>query len=336
MSAGLTKDEIRRIMLDKLGVVYEDWHIPGRPFEDIMTAPGERREDARAFVIALVAALVGGVAEAIDRNNARITRPRRRAAAPGAVRVRALRDVQGYRVEGQDGELLGEVRDAYFDDHSWTVRYLLIADAGRELPPVFLSPHSLRRIDRRQRAIIAALTPAELRASPEIAPRPAISRAAEIGLLKYYGFPYYWSGRHRWGDDVYPQPLAIAPAANEPGGEAGPEAHLRSVRDFRHYTIHATDGEIGHVDDVLIEPRSWAVGYIVVDTRRWWPGARILLAPEWVNYVSWVERSVHVSIDRATIRTAPPYDRTHAIDRTYEARLHAHYGRPTYWRDHAA
>jgi len=336
MSAGLTKDEIRQIVLDKLRVVYDDWNIPGRPFEDIMTAPGERREDARAFVIALVAGLVGGVAEAIHRNNARIARSRHRPLGRRSVHVRALRDLQGYRVEGEGGELLGEVRDAYFDDHSWTVRYLLASDAGHELPPVFVSPHSVRRIDRRQRTITAALTPGELRGSPEIEPRPVIPRDAEIGLAKYYGFPYYWHGEYRWGDDAVPRPLAVASMPKEHGGEPGPEAHLRSVRDFRHYTIHATDGEIGHVDDVLIEPRTWAVRYVVVDTRRWWPGARILLAPEWVNYVSWVERSVHVSIDRTTIRTAPPYDRTRAIDRAYEARLHAHYGRRTYWQHHAA
>jgi hypothetical protein len=117
--------------------------------------------------------------------------------------------------------------------------------------------------------------------------------------------------------------------------EPGPEAHLRSVRDFRHYTIHATDGELGHVDDLLVQDRSWAVRYIVVDTRRWRPGGRVVLAPEWVTYVSWVERSVHVSLDRATIRSAPVYDCAQPIDRSYQARLHRHYGRPTSWKSHA-
>lgn len=77
--AGLRKDEIRHIVLDKLQVVYDDWGLAARPFGDFMTVAGERREDARAFVIALVAALVGGFAEAMDRNNALIApRPHRR------------------------------------------------------------------------------------------------------------------------------------------------------------------------------------------------------------------------------------------------------------------
>jgi hypothetical protein len=230
------------------------------------------------------------------------------------------------------------VLDAYFDDHTWTVRYLRVAAAGPGIASVLLSPHSYRHVDWRAHTVVAALTPAEFAAIPSMRSEPVISRAAEIGLLGYYGFPYYWTGAHRWGDDPYPRPL---PAARTPrvagkGPEADPAVHLRSVRDFRHYTIHATDGELGHVDDLLVEDRSWAVRYIVVDTRRWWPGGRVVLAPEWVSYVSWVERSVHVGLDRARIRTAPPYDRTRPIDRAYEARLHRHYGRPAYWKRRAA
>src|SRR5262249_2895184 len=116
---GLGKDEIRHIVLEKLRVVYDDWGLEGRPFEDFMTAAGERREDARAFVIALVAALVGGFAEAIDRNNALVARASRRRKPAHA--LRALRGLEGYHVEGQGGAL-GEVIDTYFDDHSWTVR----------------------------------------------------------------------------------------------------------------------------------------------------------------------------------------------------------------------
>jgi hypothetical protein len=217
------------------------------------------------------------------------------------------------------------------------VRYLMIAGVGRGASMVLLTPHSLRRIDRRAHKLLVALTPAQFRAIPGVEAIPAISRAAEIGVLKYYGFPYYWTGRHRWGSDLYPKPLAAVSAtlAADHVAEPGPEAHLRSVSDFRHYTIHATDGELGHVDDLLIQDRSWAVRYIVVDTRRWWPGGRVVLAPGWVTYVSWLERSVHVSLDRATIRTAPAYDSARPIDRAYEARLHEHYGRPTHRKQHA-
>ena len=68
-SIGLHKDAIRRIALEKLEVVYRDWNLREPPFSDFATEPGERRDDARAFVIALVAALLGGLSDAIEQNN---------------------------------------------------------------------------------------------------------------------------------------------------------------------------------------------------------------------------------------------------------------------------
>ena len=335
-SAGLTREEVRRIALDKLQIVYDDWGFEGRPFEDFATAAGERREDARAFVIALVAALVGGFAEALDRNNALIASSRR-LRPRGRSHLRSLRELDGYRVEGPSG-VLANVLDAYFDDQSWTVRYLMVVGVGHGASTVLLSPHSVRRIDRRRRTIVTALTPSQFRAMPGVDAEPAIPRTAEIGLLRYYGFPYYWIGHDRWGDDRAPRPLpaTLVTGAGASGPTPASETRLRSVRDLRRYTIHATDGELGHVDDLLVEDRTWAVRYLVVDTRRWWPGAHVLLSPEWVSHVSWVERSVHVSLERARIRTAPAYDRTRPLDRAYEAHLHQHYGRPTYWPGHAA
>src|SRR2546430_17241810 len=83
---GLSKEEVRRIVIDKLRVVYHDWHFAEVPFADVLSDAGERREDPRAFVIALVAALLGGISDAIERNNEAIAAAlaRRRRARPRA------------------------------------------------------------------------------------------------------------------------------------------------------------------------------------------------------------------------------------------------------------
>ena len=88
---GLSKEDVRRIVLDKLRVVYHDWHFTEVPFADFLSDAGERREDPRAFVIALVAALLGGISDAIERNNeavaaalARRRRARSRARNPSS------------------------------------------------------------------------------------------------------------------------------------------------------------------------------------------------------------------------------------------------------------
>src|SRR5437660_8942691 len=42
---GLGKEEVRRIVIDKLRVVYHDWHFAEVPFADVLSDAGERRED---------------------------------------------------------------------------------------------------------------------------------------------------------------------------------------------------------------------------------------------------------------------------------------------------
>ena len=66
---GLSKGRIRRIVIEKMRVVYHDWHFEDVPFADFLSQPGERREDSRAFIIALMAALLGGISEAMEQNN---------------------------------------------------------------------------------------------------------------------------------------------------------------------------------------------------------------------------------------------------------------------------
>ena len=51
--------------------------------------------------------------------------------------------------------------------------------------------------------------------------------------------------------------------------------------------IQATDGEIGHVEDFIIDDETWAIRYLIVDTQNWWPGKKVLVSPQWIERVSW-------------------------------------------------
>ena len=60
---------------------------------------------------------------------------------------------------------------------------------------------------------------------------------------------------------------------------------LRSTRDVTGYYIMVLDGDVGHVEDFLVDDRAWAVCHLVVDTRNRWPGN--VLSPEWIETGSW-------------------------------------------------
>ena len=111
--------------------------------------------------------------------------------------------------------------------------------------------------------------------------------------------------------------------------EAG-DLHLRSAAKVTGYHIEATDGDIGHVEDFIIDDETWEIRYMVVDTRNWLPGKKVLIAPRWIDRVSWDDSKVYVNLSREAIKNAPEYH-PDALNREYEEKLHDHYDRPKYW-----
>jgi uncharacterized protein YrrD len=106
---------------------------------------------------------------------------------------------------------------------------------------------------------------------------------------------------------------------------------LRSTRDVSGHDIQAEDGEIGHVDDFIIDDKTWAIRYLVVDTRNWWPGKKVLVSPQWIERISWDQSKVFVNLLRETIKKSPEYTDESLITRDYEEELHRHYKRDGYW-----
>jgi hypothetical protein len=89
---------------------------------------------------------------------------------------------------------------------------------------------------------------------------------------------------------------AAMAARGTPGTPAAGDCHLRSRAVVTGYDIQATDGDIGHVKDVLVDDRTWAIRYLIVDTSNWWGGHDVLIAPQWIKAVSWPLAKVSVDL----------------------------------------
>ena len=114
------------------------------------------------------------------------------------------------------------------------------------------------------------------------------------------------------------------------------DPHLRSTHDVRGYHIQAADGEIGHVEDFMIDDETWAIRYLIVDTRNWWPGKKVLISPQWIERVSWSDLKVFANLSREAVRQSPEYQTESLPTRDYEIGLHLHYDRLGYWIDEPA
>jgi hypothetical protein len=106
---------------------------------------------------------------------------------------------------------------------------------------------------------------------------------------------------------------------------------LRTLEELHDCTIGADDGVIGHVKDLFLDDEDWAVRYLIADTSNWWLGHQMLVAPQWIESVSWRERKVSVELTRQAVKDAPVYDPTGTLTREDEARVYEHHGRNGYW-----
>ncbi len=249
-----------------------------------------------------------------------------------------IKSLHGLSIGATDGDI-GRIEDVYFDDQRWAVRYL-IADTGGWLGgrQVLISPFSVTGIGWDSKTVRVRLRRQQVQDSPGIDTDMPVSRRSEADFRRYYGYPDYWGGPLLWGATAYPffdlgAPVPPIEAEREREAAQASDQHLLSASEVAGYGIQASDDSIGHLDDLLFEAESWAVRYIVVDTRNWWPGRRVVIPPQWIERMDWPEHQVKVGVSRDQVKAAPEFDPAGAPSREYEERLHAHYARQGYWRD---
>lgn len=249
------------------------------------------------------------------------------------------KELTSYRLGAKDGEI-GRVRDFYFEDTNWTIRYL-VADTGTWLSGrlVLLSPFALSSVDAEARHFNVKLTREQIERSPSIDTHKPVSRQFEAEYARYYGWPMYWYGPALWGPTPYPMYEASATQAHDSGtARHHGDPHLRSASEVEGYYLHAADGDLGHVHDFLIGDQDWTIRYIIVDTRNWWPGKKVLIPTQWIREVNWEQSKVYVDVSREAIQAAPEYSDELRLSRDFEQTLFKAYRREPYWADkrHAA
>ena len=228
----------------------------------------------------------------------------------------------GYTLRGLD-DLFGKVKDIYFDDRAWTIRYL-VADTdkwavGRQ---VLIPPNALIAVNRDDEYISIDLTRKQIEDSPPLRTDKPVSRQFERAYYGFFGWPIYWGFEEERAKDE---------EAARRRNRGDPD--LRSANAVRGYHIHASDGPVGHVDDFIIDDEAWVIRYLIVDTRDWLPGKKVLISPRWIERISWKQKQVFVALSRDAIQRAPEYGDEPHVARDYEAALHDHYNSTGYWTD---
>jgi sporulation protein YlmC with PRC-barrel domain len=201
-------------------------------------------------------------------------------------------------IHAVDGDI-GTLKDIYFDDANWAVRYLVV-DTGHWLPgrKVLLSPYSLSATHHGNDGLPLKLSKEQIRNSPEIDSDKPVSRQQEEKLGVYYGWPpippalligggmlatgYTYTGAH------YAQTGTTKAVPPEVTADYDP--HLRSMREIVGYTVVGFDGEIGYVEDFVLDLENLRVTSLLVDTHG--SAVGLILPSESIHEIRWEARTV--------------------------------------------
>lgn len=236
--------------------------------------------------------------------------------------LRRLKNLTGHKLQARDGEI-GKLKQIYFDDRRWIVRYFVVQTGnwliGQE---VLIVPATIESVADETRQLIVNLTCEQISQSPPVDTELPVSLHYEQEYYRYYGWEPYWNV-----DPLF-DPIPPAPPPNEVEIQKQPEhPHLRSSEEIVGYRLHAQDGEIGHIEDFVLDDQDWTIRYLEIDTGSWLPGKKVLLSPAWIREVDLISNEILVNLSQELIKTAPKYDPTKLISRDYQLALYKHYGK---------
>jgi hypothetical protein len=210
-----------------------------------------------------------------------------------------------YKLMAKDGEF-GKCDDFLFEDRPWIVRYM-VADTGGFLNrrKVLIPLMEIEKPDRSARLFHVDLTKEQIEESPPLSEDEPVSRQYERISCLYFGWPAHWAGDDLENTISTPSGVFREPENAKDRGEK--ESSLRSVTEVTGYHIEATKGRVGKVSDFIVDDNIWAIRYLVVDLQNGVKDKKVLLAPDWVNTVDWLNHTVNVDLSVDGIENCPEF-----------------------------
>jgi sporulation protein YlmC with PRC-barrel domain len=242
---------------------------------------------------------------------------------------RSLKDLTGFSIETSDGKK-GKIKDFLFDEDNWKVRYL-DGDFGSlfKYKRVLLPVNVMKEPDWDNKFIPLDITTQIIDKSPSPEDKPTVSREYEKELMSYYGYSAYWStGQIAPVNPGMYYPARPLEVPSKKPDEKTLDTSLRSFNEVSGYHILATDGHLGHVEDVIVDDTDWQMVYLIIDTSNWLPWSKkVILLISWLKEISYVTKEVSVDADTELIKDAPEIDTGKPIEEAFEKALLDYYQR---------
>lgn len=209
----------------------------------------------------------------------------------------------GFSVAAADGEI-GTVKDIYFDDNTWTVRYLIV-ETGNWLfrRSVLLSPSAAgAKVKTNARLLQVNLSREQVKSSPDIDTDMPVSRQQESSLFDHYSWPAF--GRAGLGWPTTGLVKGASALVNKAEVQQDFDPHLRSFRHVSQYEVYNEDGRIGLVKDLVIDFSSWSIPYLVLDDVSTSDKERVVIGTSSILSIDWHTFQVRVALNHEDLQKA--------------------------------
>jgi hypothetical protein len=217
-----------------------------------------------------------------------------------------ITELYGDKLAATDGDI-GHVRDFYFDDKKWVIRYL-VADTGTWLAGrlVLIAPRAFARLDQKAKTLHVSLDRLQIEGSPSIESHMPVSRRYEVEYHRYYGWPEYWSGGAMSGLGGFPMVLPHSQDELEAQVQHNrrDDKHLQAIRAVTGFHIQTVDGVVGHARTFLVDDESWAMTALVAEAGHWYSSEEVRIPTDKVERVSFEESTIFVNLTKADIQRA--------------------------------
>jgi len=224
-----------------------------------------------------------------------------------------LNQLTACQIEANDGTL-GHVKDVYFDDKHWVVRFLKV-DTHAWMPlsqKVLLSPISVLNVNHQQETIRVGMTKEMIKECPKPEAHQPVSREFEKKYFDYFGYQYYWAGASLWADYAQPSALIerdlVVQVREKTPPKKNEDNHLRSAQEIKHYDVIEVDAKKGQVIDFIFDSIDWSVKYLVLDTCSWLPtGKKVLITPGLIDKMRWSSGTVNCRLSFDELENCPEF-----------------------------
>jgi hypothetical protein len=246
---------------------------------------------------------------------------------------RSLKEFTGYTINTKGGGK-GNVKDFLFDEDRWMVRYLG-ADLGLIFSgkTVLIPKRFVKKPNWLNQSFTVDVDKIDAENFPELSEKLPISRKYEQEINKHFKTTDYWTDAYNYiapvgapGITYPPRPIRV-PSIRV--NEKKLNTNLRSFEEIKGYHIHALDGKIGHIVDIIVDDTDWQIVYLVIDTSNWLPWSKkVLIGAHMLDEISYEQNEIKINLRINAIKSAPEFDSSEPINEEYEKRLYDYYGRP--------